>query len=55
VPRLTQGKVREFPEAEQPGEMSLEHRYQSIPEDKQSVEAPETFSVFLPASLRFFF
>ena len=43
---------RGFPEAEQPGEMSLEHRHQSVPEDKQSVEAPETFSVFLPASLR---
>ena len=47
-------RVREFPETEQPGEMSLVHRHQSIPEVKQTVEKPETFSVFLPASLRFF-
>ena len=47
-------RVREFPETEQPGEMSLVHRHQSIPEVKQTVETPETFSVFLPASLRFF-
>ena len=40
-------RVREFPETEQPGEMSLVHRHQSIPEVKQTVETPETFSVFL--------